>query len=76
MKKLLLLKFLISSYIHSMEEHKICHLARLPTTVRDLIAEYLVFKDRESNAEFIERTKIYKMLPRPLFLQEKFHSAE
>lgn len=36
-------------------ERGIRHFAALPIEVRDLIAEYLVFKDRESDAEFIKR---------------------
>ena len=50
----------------------ICHLARLPIEVRDLIAEYLVFKDRESDKEFVERAIATTKLLSPVLLSEKY----
>lgn len=43
-------------------ERGICHLARVPVEVRDLIAQYLVFKTTETDAEFTERTKLIRPL--------------
>ena len=39
-------------------EPPVCHLARLPIAVQDLISEYLTFKDIETDANFIWRTEI------------------
>ena len=35
----------------------ICHLARVPKDVQDLIAEHLIFNDRETDKEFIARAQ-------------------
>lgn len=50
----------------------VCHLAKLPTEVRNLIAEYLLFTDRESDTEFIERTTEIGKLPPPLSCCDPF----
>lgn len=47
-------------------QKNICYLAHLPKDVQDMIAEYLPFKDRESDGEFIKRAMELYQLPAPL----------
>ena len=56
---IILAALLLCNSVHAMQsERGMCHLAALPLEVRNLIAEYLVFRNTETDTEFIERTKI------------------
>lgn len=45
-------------------EQKICYFTVLPVELRNRIAQYLEFKDRESEEEFVQRTRTYGRLSR------------
>lgn len=60
--------FLSYSLIAMQQEQKICYLARLPKAIQDLIAEYLMFDDKETDAELIERAIETLKLPSPISL--------
>ncbi len=51
--------------IHAMETvHVPCYLAQLPIELQNMIAEYLPFKDWETDAECIDRTKKQPEIPK------------
>jgi hypothetical protein len=63
--KLLCLLIITNYPSHAMEKQNslINFIAMLPREIQDLIAEYLQFNDRETDAEFIARTE--KLVPDP-----------
>lgn len=50
----------------------ICHLALIPKDVQDIIASYLIFEDKETDAELVERALETAQLPPALSLCEPF----
>lgn len=48
-------------------QQSICYLARLPLEIRDYIAEFLVFKDRESEEEFLGRSRNKQVVKSPIY---------
>lgn len=71
MLSIILLFSLFTQDLISMEqEPKICYLALVSIDVQNLIADYLFFDDRETDAELIERAHEASKLPRPIELCE------
>lgn len=68
--------FLSMQHCVSMEQQpKICHLALVPKDVQVIIASYLIFDDRETDDELIERAQEAAKLPPPIELCSKYKAC-